>query len=157
MNCTKLACARTFLLLCRMGAIRGNSLAWLIKSTGYCICTGQYRTTSNCGKLHQNLHMTLQGTVASQITSLTIVYSAAYSDADQRKHHSSASMAFVRVIHRSPVNSPHKWPVTRKCFHLMTSSWIVRALFSCDYIIKWESHQIPLSLTWIHFNPSMAK
>ena len=36
------------------------------------------------------------GTVASQITSLTIVYSAVYSDADQRKHQSSASLAFVR-------------------------------------------------------------
>ena len=30
------------------------------------------------------------------------------------KHQSSASPAFVRGIHRSPVNSPHKWPVTRK-------------------------------------------
>ena len=26
----------------------------------------------------------------------------------------SASLAFVRGIHRGPVNSPHKWPVTRK-------------------------------------------
>ena len=50
--------------------------------------------------------------MASQITSLTIVYS----DADQRKHQSSASLAFVRGIHRGPVNSPHKWPVTRKMF-----------------------------------------
>ena len=56
------------------------------------------------------------GTVASQITSLTIVYSAVYSDADQRKHQSSASLAFVREIRRGPVNSPHKWPVTRKMF-----------------------------------------
>ena len=38
--------------------------------------------------------------MASQITSLTIVYSAVYSDADQRKHQSSASLAFVRGIHR---------------------------------------------------------
>ena len=52
------------------------------------------------------------GAVASQITSLTIVYSTVYSDADQRKHQSSASLAFVRGIHRGPVNSPHKWPVT---------------------------------------------
>ena len=36
--------------------------------------------------------------------------------ADQRKHQSSASLAFVREIHRGPVNSPHKWPVTRKIF-----------------------------------------
>ena len=56
------------------------------------------------------------GTIASQITSLTIVYSALYSDADQREHQSSASLAFVQGIHRWPVNSPHKWPVTRKMF-----------------------------------------
>ena len=45
---------------------------------------------------------------------LTIVYTTVYSDADQSKHQSSASLAFVWGIHRGPVNSPHKWPVTRK-------------------------------------------
>ena len=54
--------------------------------------------------------------MASQITSLTIVYSTVYSDADLRKHQSSASLAFVRGNHRGPVNSPHKWPVMRKMF-----------------------------------------
>ena len=39
-----------------------------------------------------------------------------YLDADQRKHQSSASLAFVWGIHRGPVNSPHKWPVARKMF-----------------------------------------
>ena len=53
--------------------------------------------------------------MASQITSLTIVYSTLYSGADQRKQ-SSASLAFVRGIHQWPVNSPHKGPVTRKMF-----------------------------------------
>ena len=56
------------------------------------------------------------GAVASQITSLMIVYSNFYSDADQRKHQSSASLAFVKGIHRGPVNSLHKGPVTRKMF-----------------------------------------
>ena len=56
------------------------------------------------------------GTMASQITSLTIVYSTIYSGTDQRKHQSSPSLIFVREIHRGPVNSPHKWPVTRKIF-----------------------------------------
>ena len=42
----------------------------------------------------------IMGAMASQITSLTIVYSTVYSGAD----------------HRGPVNSPHKWPVTRKMF-----------------------------------------
>ena len=55
-------------------------------------------------------------TIASQITSLTIVYSTIYSGVDQSKHQSSASLAFVWGIHRGPVNSPHKWPVTRKMF-----------------------------------------
>ena len=54
--------------------------------------------------------------IASQITSLTIVYSTVSSDADQRKHQSSASLTFVRGIHRGPVNSPYKLPVTRKMF-----------------------------------------
>ena len=53
-------------------------------------------------------------TMVSQITSLMIVYSTIYLGSDQRKHQSSASLAFVRGIHRSPVNSPHKGPVTRK-------------------------------------------
>ena len=52
----------------------------------------------------------------SQITSLTIVYSTFYSRADQRKHKSSTTLAFVRGIQRWPVNSPHKAPVTRKMF-----------------------------------------
>ena len=39
-------------------------------------------------------------TIASQITSLTVVYSTVYSDADQSKHQSSASLALVWRIHR---------------------------------------------------------
>ena len=58
----------------------------------------------------------IMSTVAYQITSLAIVYSTVYSDVDQGKHQSSASLAFVRGIHRVPVNFPHKWPVTRKMF-----------------------------------------
>ena len=54
--------------------------------------------------------------LASQITSLAVVYSIVYSGVDQRKHQSSASLAFVREIHRGPVNFPQKWPVTRKIF-----------------------------------------
>ena len=46
------------------------------------------------------------GTMASQITSLTIVYVTVYSGADQRKHQSSASLAFVPEINRWPVKSP---------------------------------------------------
>ena len=58
----------------------------------------------------------IMGTMASQITSLTIVYSTVYCGADQRKHKSSASLAFVMGIHRWPVNTPYKGQVTRKMF-----------------------------------------
>ena len=93
------------------------------------------------GNVHSRLHSQLTGTkplrsrfvlphytdvimgaMGSQITSLTIVYSAVFSGADQRKgtdqrkHQSSASLAFLRGIHRWQVNSPHKGPVTRKMF-----------------------------------------
>ena len=54
--------------------------------------------------------------MASQSTSVTIVYSTVYSDVDQRNHQSSASLAFVGGINRWPVDSPHKRPVTRKIF-----------------------------------------
>ena len=42
----------------------------------------------------------IMSAIASQITSLTIVYSTVYSDTDQRKQQSSASLAFVLGIHR---------------------------------------------------------
>ena len=68
---------------------------------------------------HNDVIMT---TVASQITSLTVVYSTVYSDADQRKHQSSASLAFVRGIHRDRCIPRTKGQLRGKCFHLMTSS-----------------------------------
>ena len=58
----------------------------------------------------------IMGSMASEITSFIIVYSTVYSGADHRKCQSFASLTFVRGIHRSPVNSPHKGPVTRKTF-----------------------------------------
>ena len=65
---------------------------------------------------HNHYNDVIMGSMASQITSLTIVYSTVYSGADQRKHQSSASLAFVWGIHRRPVNSPHTWLITQKMF-----------------------------------------
>ena len=76
---------------------------------------GANRSTT-CGVTASHYDDVIMGATASQIASLTIVYSTVYSDADQRKHQSSTSLAFVRGIHRGTVNSPHKWPVTRKMF-----------------------------------------
>ena len=58
----------------------------------------------------------IMGVMASPIIGLAIVYSTVYSGSDQRKHQRSASLAIVLGIHRWPVNSPHKWPVTWKMF-----------------------------------------
>ena len=60
--------------------------------------------------------------MAPQITGVWIVCSTVFSGIDQRKHQSSASLAFLRRIHRWPMDSPHKGPVMQKSIHLMTSS-----------------------------------
>ena len=83
----------------------------------------------------------IMGAIASQITSLTIAYSTVYSDADQRKHQSSASLAFVWGIHRGSVNSPHKWPVTRKMFPfedvIMLYYNLIRKYIGWSVIQRW--------------------
>ena len=82
----------------------------------------------------------IMSTMASQITSLMILYSTVYSGPDQRKHQSSASLAFVRGIHRSPVNSLQKGPVTRKMFPfgdvimMKQSAWGI--WIPCSYVPK---------------------
>ena len=86
------------------------TISWTVTNKTY----GDTMTVSNVTWGHYG--DVIMGAIASQITSLTSVYSTVYSGADQRQHQSSASLAFVRGIHRRPMNSPHKWPVTRKMF-----------------------------------------
>ena len=64
----------------------------------------------------------IMAAIASHITSLTIVDSIVYSDTDQRKHQSSASLAFVRGIHRDRWIPRTNGQLRGKCFHLMNSS-----------------------------------
>ena len=88
------------------------------------------------------------GTMAPQITSLTIVYSTVYSGTDQSKHQSSTSLAFVWGIHRGPVNSPHKWPVTWKMFPFDDVIMIYVNGALAKLLLEWGidvlSHHIPL-------------
>ena len=65
-------------------------------------------------KVHYN--DVIMSAMASEITSVSIICSTVCSGADQRKHQSSASLAFLWGIHQWPVNSPHKGPVTPKMF-----------------------------------------
>ena len=95
-----------------------------------------------CARYHLSYHYddVIMTEMASQITSLTIVYLIVYSGTDQIKHQSSASLAFVWGIHRGPVNSPHKGPVTRKMFPfddviMMLLVYVfVGVRLICDYI-----------------------
>ena len=65
----------------------------------------------------------IMSTIASQITGVSMVYSAVFSGADERKHQSSASLVLWGEL------TGDRWiPLTKgqwrgKCFHLMTSSW----------------------------------
>ena len=86
-----------------MPSLRGN--AFCIKgplygvSNGHLCCVPLTKDYS-CGALIFSVLLdhysdVIMGTIASQITSLAIVYSTVYSDADQRKYQSSASLAFM--------------------------------------------------------------
>ena len=82
----------------------------------------------------------IMSAIASPITGVSIVHWIVCSGADERRHQSSASLAFVWGIHRGPVNSPHKWPVTRK-------------MFPFDNVIMWRGSlltiiMLQMSVSW---------
>ena len=83
-----------------------------MKSTTYNLINEKYvhQEISSNDQIIDEIHYTdvTMSPMSSQITSLGIVYSTVYSSADQRKHQSSASLAFVWRIHQRPVNSPTK-------------------------------------------------
>ena len=99
-------------------------------------------------------------TMVSLITGVSIVYSTFCSGVDQRKHQRSALLAFVRGIHRWPVNSPHKGPVTPKMvpfddvimYHdnsLLTMwqschNWAVRGKGVVSQTLVWSTGAVPI-------------
>ena len=109
----------------------------------------QYEYMQNDEKHYNDV---IRSAMSSQITSLTIVYSTVYSGADQRKYQSSASLAFVGGIHRWPVNSPHKGPVTRTMFLcddvIVCCIWLATVshdLQQCQHrMTTWHGNTLPL-------------
>ena len=88
--------------------------------------------------------------MASQITSVSIVCTTFVSRADQRKHQRVASLAFVRGIHRPPVNCPHKRPVTRKIFPFDdVIMWIYLVFFPRRQFTP-RRHYIPNQFSWVY-------
>ena len=128
--------------------------------SSYCVvfCCGWYQ--SNEPYIQDNwphYNDVIMDAMTSQMTSLAIVYSSVYLGTDKRKHQSSASLAFVRGIHRWPVNSPHKGPLTRKVFpfddvimwhrdnHTFATApveqqWGLQIVFVCLYITPSHHH-----------------
>ena len=70
----------------------------------------------NAGKSCFHYIDVIMTTMASQITSLTVVYSTVYSDADKKKTPKPLVTGLCAGNSPGPVNSPHKGPVTRKMF-----------------------------------------
>ena len=90
--------------------------------------------------------------MASQITSLTSVYPIVYSGADQRKHQSSASLAFVRWPVNSP-NTPHKGPVMRILFPFDDVIMTTFCEMITSIIKTWHLHQTRLAFNSFQYKP----
>ena len=89
-----------------------------------------------CSQLFSfNYNDVIMSALASQNTSFMFVYSTVYSGSDQRKHQISALLAFVRGIHRCPLNSPHKGPVMRKMFPFDD-------VIICNDSQQWHNHLV---------------
>ena len=85
-------------------------------------------------KLKNHYNDVIMSVIASQITRPTIVYSTVHSGTDQSKHQNSASLAFVRGIHRWPLYTRFR-----------------------PHSVVFHFDQGPSLLTWFHFKPSMIK
>ena len=67
-----------------------------------------------------------------------------------KKHYGDVIMS---GIHRSPMNSPHKGPVVWKCFHLLTSSWIVYKGICCNCWMNAYFYAYPVVKSLTHWGP----
>ena len=115
----------------------------------------------------------IMGTIASQITSLAIVYPAIYSDADQRKHQSPASQAFVREIHRRPVHWNENVIILMKSsslaapkvvkmttFGAASDETFIKMMtfsFQCEFPAQMASNAENVSIWWRHHVMHMWK
>ena len=124
---------------------------WIKVSISY-----NHINTSHCNPVHITIIVIMSAT-AFQITGVSIVYSTVCSDAVQRKHQSSASLALMSGIHRWPVNSLHKTPVTQKMFHLMTSSWYMGPEISHHCASNREIRCWQQILQWRHMRAMVSQ
>ena len=127
------------------------TLSWLLGTSLHWGChhcaTLVGSSCANFRCLHWHYSDVIMSAMASQITGVSLVYSIVCSDAEQRK------IKAPRHIHRWPMNSPHKGPVTRKCFHLMQSqSWnisVTSAIVRTDGNVQHYTSNTTIIQKWI--------
>ena len=103
---------------------------------------------NSCPRRAIHYNDVIMGSVASQITSLTIVYSAVYSGAYQRKLQSSASLVFVRVIYREPFGGTRPMSSIGWCC-TSASRFLSLSLFGFSWIwISGSSKCSVVSTSW---------
>ena len=90
--------------------------SWNLKQLVFSLLKSQTLICLVCWSFINHYSDVIMGAMVYQITILMISYSTVYSVTDQRKHQSSASLAFVWGTLRWPMNSRHKGPVTWKMF-----------------------------------------
>ena len=111
-----------------LNPLHGTRVLVFSRAITWCLlrlCVFTLRIDNDARCIQNHYIDAIMTTMSSQITSLTVVYSTVYSDADQRKHQSSASLAFLWGNHRSRWIPRTNVQLRGKCFHLMTSSWII--------------------------------
>ena len=120
-------------------------MLWFYYSLGYSYsysnwkwkCTQNY---DNGQWIHMKAHISdvIMGAMASTSRLFTQPF---IEGADQNYIKAPRYWPFLRGIHWWPVNSPHKGPVTRKCFHLVTSSCVHYCRFLCSrrHIFRWSA------------------
>ena len=102
------------------------------------------------------------GTVTSQISGVSIACSTVCSGVGQRKHQSSASRTFVRGVLWSPVDVPHKGPVTRKMLPFndvtkLSRCWLLLTKLSEKQLTCRKHHRWEGSVGFRFWRPSPVK
>ena len=138
--------------------IDGNIRTWIIR---VCVCDralSEYNILLDLGLIYKtcpyNIFLKLNVLLHFRIKHYNdviidaIVYSIVYSDADQRKHQSSASVAFVRGIHRGSVNYPLVYDTQLFLFYSHHPGFVLAFL----KVVSWDSTLFgnPKAIFFIH-------
>ena len=106
-----------------------------VVTTTYCVINdNKVGIMATLGFQCRHYNRVIMGTIASQITSFTIVYSIVYSDLFRCRSKKTSKLRLTGLCAGNspgPVNSLHKWPVTWKMFPfdviIMKVPWLLES------------------------------